>query len=155
MTTALKATYSHLLAAVEISSMPGQDDGQAVLMRARDLARQFGAQLSVLHVVEYLPVDPAGDALLTTPVDLSRERAAQAEARLHEWCHTLGIATTRARVAVGSVTAEILRAAKENGVDLIVVGHHPRRGLAALFSHTEEGVVSRAPCDVLAVCLKP
>lgn len=146
--------YSHILAAVEIS-VPGQDDGQAVLTRARDLSRQFGAQLSVLHVVEYLPVDPAGDALLTTPVDLSRERAVQAEARLHEWCRALDIGPERARVAVGSVTAEILRTAQENNVDLIVVGHHPRRGLATLFSHTEEGVVTRAACDVLAVHLKP
>ncbi len=147
-------TYSHILAAVEISST-GQDDGQAVLTRARDLARQFGAQLSVLHVVEYLPVDPAGDALLTTPVDLSRERATQAEARLREWCQALGIKSEQARVAVGSVTAEILRSAQETHADLIVVGHHPRGWLAALFSHTEEGVVTRAPCDVLAVHLKP
>ena len=138
------------MAAVEI-----QDDGQAVLARAHELAQQFGAQLSVLHVVEYLPVDPAGDALLTTPVDLSRERAAQAEARLREWCQALGIGSNQASVVVGSVTAEILRAAQENHADLIVVGRHPRRGLAALFSHTGEGLVTRAPCDVLAVHLKP
>ena len=65
--------YRHILAAVET-----HDEGQPVLARARDLARLFGARLSVVHVVEYLPVDPAGDALLTTPVDLSRERATQA-----------------------------------------------------------------------------
>jgi universal stress protein A len=142
--------YRHILAAVET-----HDEGQPVLARARDLARQFGARLSAVHVVEYLPVDPAGDALLTTPVDLSRERAAQAEARLKEWCAALDIPADHARVAVGTITAEILRAAQETGADLIVVGHHPRRGLAALFSHTEGGVVQRAPCDVLAVHLPP
>lgn len=142
--------YRHILAAVET-----HEEGQPVLARARDLARQFGAKLSVLHVVEYLPVDPAGDALLTTPVDLSRERAAQAEARLREWCKNLDIPADQARVAVGTITAEILRAAQESGTDLIVVGHHPRRGLAALFSHTEGGVVQRAPCDVLAIKLNP
>jgi universal stress protein A len=142
--------YRHILAAVET-----HDEGQPVLARARDLARQFGAALSVLHVVEYLPVDPAGDALLTTPVDLSRERSAQAEARLKEWCQALDIPPGQARVAVGTITAEILRAAQESRADLIVVGHHPRRGLAALFSHTEGGVVQRAPCDVLAVHLTP
>ena len=142
--------YRHILAAVET-----HEEGQPVLARARDLAKQFGATLSVLHVVEYLPVDPAGDALLTTPVDLSRERAAQAEARLREWCQGLGIPTERAKVAVGTITPEILRAAQEAGADLIVVGHHPRRGLAALFSHTEGGVVQRAPCDVLAIRLMP
>lgn len=142
--------YRHILAAVET-----HEDGQPVLAKARDLSRQFGCRLSVLHVVEYLPVDPAGDALLTTPVDLSRERAMQAEARLREWCRALEIPPEEARVAVGTITAEILRAAQESGADLIVVGHHPRRGLSALFSHTEGGVVQRAPCDVLAVHLKP
>lgn len=142
--------YKHILAAVET-----HDDGQPVLAKAKDLALKFGAALSVLHVVEYLPVDPAGDALLTTPVDLSRERAAQAQGRLNEWCAALSIPAERAKVAVGSITGEILRAAKENGADLIVVGHHPRRGLAALFSHTEGGVVQRSPCDVLAVRLAP
>ena len=142
--------YKNILAAVEI-----HDAGQAVLSRARDLAKEFDARLSVLHVIEYLPVDPAGDALLTTPVDLSRERAQQAEARLQEWCAALGIDAGAIRVTIGSVTAEILRAAQDGDADLIVVGHHPRRGLAALFSHTEEGVVSRAGCDVLAVRLAP
>ncbi|HUR42153.1 MAG TPA: universal stress protein [Verrucomicrobiae bacterium] len=142
--------YRHILAAVET-----HDDGQPVLTRARDLARQFDARLSVVHVVEYLPVDPAGDALLTTPVDLSRERASQAEARLKDWCRALDIPPEHAHVAVGTITAEILRAAAAAGADLIVVGHHPRSGLAALFSHTEGGVVQRAPCDVLAVHLAP
>jgi universal stress protein A len=142
--------YRHILAAVET-----HEEGQAVLTRARDLSRLFGARLSVVHVVEYLPVDPAGDALLTTPVDLSRERATQAEGRLKEWCQQLDIPAEQARVAVGTITAEILRAAQESGADLIVVGHHPRHGLAALFSHTEGGVVQRAPCDVLAIRLNP
>jgi universal stress protein A len=142
--------YRHILAAVET-----HEEGLAVLARARDLARLFDAHLSAVHVVEYLPVDPAGDALLTTPVDLSRERAAQAEARLQDWCRQLEIPPGQARVAVGTITAEILRAAQDAAADLIVVGHHPRRGLAALFSHTDGGVVQRAPCDVLAIHLNP
>lgn len=140
--------YQNILAAVEV-----HDAGQAVLARAQELARVFGARLSVIHVVEYLPVDPAGDALLTTPVDLSRERAQQAEARLREWCEPLGIGPDRIKVVVGAVTTEILRVAKEAATDLVVVGHHPRTGLAALFGHTEQGVVSKAGCDVLAIRL--
>lgn len=142
--------YKNILAAVEI-----HDAGQAVLARAQALAREFGARLSVLHVVEYLPVDPAGDALLTTPIDLSRERAQQAESRLLQWCQTLGIEPGQVQVAVGAVTSEILLAAKQSHSDLIVIGHHPRSGLAALFTHTGDGVVSRASCDVLAVRLTP
>jgi universal stress protein A len=142
--------YRHILTAVEM-----HEDGQRVLARAHQLARESGARLSVLHVVEYLPVDPAGDALLTTPVDLSRERAAQAEARLREWCAALQIPPEQARVTVGAITSEILRAAQDGGADLIVVGHPPRKGLAAFFSHTEEGVVHKATCDVLVMRLAP
>lgn len=141
-------SYRHILTAVEM-----YDDDKALLARACDLARLSGAQLSVLHVVEYLPVDPAGDALLTTPVDLSRERASQAETLLRDWCRELEIPAEQARVVVGAVTAEILRTASESAVDLIVVGHPPRKGLAKFFSHTEEGVVHRAPCDVLVMRL--
>ncbi len=32
--------------------------------RARDLASVLGAELSVLHVVEYVPVEPMGETLL-------------------------------------------------------------------------------------------
>lgn len=139
--------YRHILAAVE-----ADETGKVVLARARDLANQAKARLSVLHVVEYL-VDPAADALLTTPVDLSRERADAANETLCRWCRELEIAQDQVTVSIGSVTSEILRHAKEGHVDLIVLGHAPRSGLAALFNHTEEGVVSRADCDVLAVRL--
>ena len=57
--------YKHLLAAIET-----HDEGEKMLVKARDLARGFGASLSLIHVVEYLPIDPAGDALLATPIDL-------------------------------------------------------------------------------------
>jgi universal stress protein A len=92
--------YRHILAAVELDEV-----ARDVLARAKELSRLFGAKLSVLHVVEYLPVDPAGDALLTTPVDLSRERATQAEKRLREWCQALGIGADALKVAVGAKVA--------------------------------------------------
>jgi universal stress protein A len=56
-----------------------------------------------------------------------------------------------ARVVPGGAASEILRQSQELKADLIVIGHQQRRGLAALFSHTDESVVHRAPCDVLAL----
>ena len=69
--------YKHVLVAVDVD-----DDGRRVLARARDIAASLQARLSCLHVVEYLPVDPAADAMLSTPIDLSHERARQAQLRL-------------------------------------------------------------------------
>lgn len=141
--------YQHILAAVEICD----DDGPAVLRRAKAIADGCGASLAVVHVVEYLPIDPAGDALLATPVDLTQERRDLAQERIEQWCADEGIQPTRLCVNIGSITREILRVREEASADLIVIGHHSRRGLAALFSSTDDGVLSRAPCDVLAVHL--
>ena len=49
------------------------------------------------------------------------------------------------------MTPQIQQVAESLKVDLIVLGHHPRHGIAAWFSHTEESVVTRATCDVLAL----
>ncbi|HUP91083.1 MAG TPA: universal stress protein, partial [Solimonas sp.] len=64
--------YTHILAAVELD-----DSGSAVLARAQELATKFGAQLAVLHVVEYVAID-AGEALMAAPPDLSRQLLDQA-----------------------------------------------------------------------------
>ncbi|MHA7834779.1 MAG: universal stress protein [Algiphilus sp.] len=141
--------YCHVLAAVEVH----ETDGPRVLHHARDIARRFEAQLSVVHVVEYMPIDPAGDALLATPLDLTQERREQAGERLKQWCEDAQIVTAHTWVTVGSTTQEIIRARDAVEADLIVIGHRSRRGLAALFSSTDDGVLHHAHCDVLAMHL--
>ncbi len=141
------ASYQHLLAAIALD-----EHGEGVARRARDLAQQFGARLTIAHVVEYIPLE-TGEALMAAPPDLAVQLQEQAQTRLKDLCARLGLTDSALCVASGGVAAEIHRTAKDLGVDLIIVGHHPRHGLSALFSHTEEDIVQRARCDVLAVCL--
>jgi universal stress protein A len=56
-------------------------------------------------------------------------------------------------VEAGNIKAEIVRFAKEQAVDLIVLGSRERHGLALLLNFTEDTVLHAAPCDVLAVRL--
>lgn len=140
--------YRHILAAVDLDA-----NGERVLARAKSLADAYAARLSVVHVVEYVTLD-TGEALIATPVDLTREMVAGATTQLAALCEKTGVPPASAQVLTGPVALEILNTAKALGVDLIAVGHAPRKGfLAALFSHTEENVVSKAPCDVLALKL--
>ena len=55
----------------------------------------------------------------------------------------------------GRPAAAILRAARENGCDLIVMGTHGRTGLDRLITGSvAEKVVRLAPCSVLTVRVK-
>lgn len=141
------ATYTHLLAGIALD-----EHGESVALRARHLADAFGARLSVVHVVQYIPLE-TGEALMAAPPDLSLQMQQQAEERLQELCRRLDLGAAHVRVASGGISGEIHRTAKEIGADLIVVGHHPRHGLSALFNHTEQDVLTRAQCDVLALCM--
>src|SRR5690348_11676184 len=140
--------YTHILIAVDLT-----DDSPKVVQKGQEVAKRFGAKLSLLHVVEFIPVDPAGEALLPPPVDLEGELVEGAKRRLDELCASLGLNDAPRRVEMGSIKAELLRAAQEGHADLIVLGSHERHGLALLLGSTEKSILHKASCDVLAVRL--
>ena len=121
--------------------------------RARELASLMGAELSVLHVVEYVPVEPMGETLLPA-VQIEEELVQRATTKLAEFADKLGIDAARREVTAGNIKAEIVRAAQEQQADLIVLGSRERRGPSILVNFTEDTVLHAAPCDVLAVRLR-
>ncbi|MGA9855477.1 MAG: universal stress protein [Gammaproteobacteria bacterium] len=142
------SVYSQVMVAVDLT-----EDSTAVARRGHALATLCEANLSFVHVVEFIPVDPAGEALLPPPVDLEGELVQGARQRLDALCDNLGLQKTRRRVEVGNIKAEILRVATEERADCLVLGSHGRHGLALLLGSTEKSLLHKAPCDVLAVRL--
>jgi nucleotide-binding universal stress UspA family protein len=113
------------------------------------LAAKFDAALVLMHAY-HIPLSPAPTynslAQLTTFV----EGCARKE--LRELAGTYGDRGVRIDTClyVGSPWEQILRAAKEHGADLIVVGSRGLRGLPrALLGSTAERVVRYAPVPVL------
>jgi universal stress protein A len=142
--------YKHILLAADFSK-----HGEEVANRAKDLADKYQAKLSIVHVVDNLPLtDAAYGPVIPFDLDLTEELMTAAKSRLATLAETLGIAVDRRCIAVGSPKLEIIRIAEETGVDLIVVGSHGRHGLALLLGSTANGVLHHAHCDVLAVRLK-
>lgn len=141
--------YSHVLIAVDLT-----DDSPKVVRKGLEIANHYGAKLSLLHVVEFIPVDPAGEALLPPPVDLEGEIVQGARQRLDALCAELGLKDAPRRVEIGVIKMEIVKAATEVKADLIVLGSHERHGLALLLGSTEKAILHKAPCDVLAVRLR-
>ncbi len=140
--------YRRILLVVDLG-----EQSEQIGARARDLAALMGAELSVLHVVEYVPVEPMGETLLPA-VQIEEELVQRATQRLEEFSSKLGIGTARRQVAAGNIKAEIVRAAQEQKSDLIVIGCRERRGPSILVNLTEDTVLHAAPCDVLGVRLR-
>jgi len=140
--------YRRILLVVDLDKHSEQ-----IAARGRDLAAVLGAELSLLHVVEYVPIEPMGETLLPA-VQIEEELVQRARLRLAELAQSLGIGSARQDVAAGNVKAEIVRAAQEQHADLIVLGSRERRGPSILVNLTEDTVLHAAPCDVLAVRLR-
>lgn len=141
--------YKHILLAVDFS-----DHGKQVANKAVELAQINQAKLSIVHVVENLPITDAAYGPIPFDVDLTQEWLESSKQRLKSLAEKLGIPEQRQWLEMGSAKLEIVRVAEENGVDLIVVGSHGRHGLALLLGSTANGVLHHAKCDVLAVRLQ-
>jgi universal stress protein A len=143
-------SYRHILLALDL-----REQSETIGRKAVALAKSLDAHITVLHVVEFIPVDPAGEALLPPPVNLEEELVDSARQRLETLAGTLGIGDAPRRIEIGTIKTEILRVAQEESADLIVLGSYERHGLALLLGSTEKSVLSHAPCDILAVRLPP
>lgn len=137
--------YRRILLVVDLT-----EDSRTIGQRALALAAAYGAQVEMLHVVEFVPVEPVGEALLPS-VQMEQELLERARARLAALAGELGIAPAACHVEAGNVKSEIVRVAREHGSDLIVLGSRERHGLSILVNFTEDTVLHAAPCDVLAV----
>lgn len=139
--------YRNILLVVDLS-----EDSEVIGRRAKSIAERYGAQITLLHVVEYVPVEPMGEALLPT-IQIESELVERARTRLRELAVKLGLEHCPQLVETGGIKVEIIRAAQRLKSDLIVIGSRERHGLALLLNFTEDAVLHAAPCDVLAVRL--
>ena len=139
------SAYRKILLVVDLS-----EDSRIVGERAKLVASCSQAQITLLHVVEFVPVEPMGETLMPA-VQIEEELLVRARQRLTELATDLGLPTARCRVEAGNVKSEIVRVARERAADLIVLGSRERHGLSILVNFTEDTVLHAAPCDVLAV----
>jgi universal stress protein A len=126
---------------------------EQVAIAGRDLAAYSNAELLLLHVVDFTPVEPLGESMMLT-TQVEDELVKRSRESLSDLIRRLGLARATARVETGNTKAEILRVAAEVQPDLIVLGSRERHGLAILINFTEDTVLHAAHCDVLAVRLK-
>lgn len=137
----------HILVPVDFS-----DCSRKAMNYAACFAKQFTAEVTLLHVVVGVPPPP--QMLIFEAETLSAQYHEAAAKQLAEWrkeivSHGTVKAVVRAGVAAHQ---EIVTAAQECNTDLIVIGNHGRGGIVRFFTgSTTERVVRYAPCPVLVV----
>jgi nucleotide-binding universal stress UspA family protein len=137
--------FKHILVPTDFG-----EPAQHALDVAVELARQFDAKLSLLHVYQVFVPLPYGEGF-TWPIE---EIALRARAHVQELVNK-----TKAHYPncdgvsqPGIVWERVLGQASECGVDLIVMGTHGRRGLPrALIGSVAEKVVRMSPVPVMTV----
>jgi universal stress protein A len=124
------------------------------LKLASQLAGAFDAALTIVHA--YDPVgyqSPSGYHTYTR--DQSEELAESLQTQLNAVARQLldaGVRRVRSRLLAGTPAAEILRLAREERFDLIVMGTHGRTGVwQKLLGSLAQEVLSEAPCPVMTI----
>jgi len=136
--------YSKILVGTDGSPTAGQ-----AVRHAAELARTFGAELVVLHGAKVQTA--AAGAHAGVPPDLEGLREEGAEILKAATDDAGADLKVRTVYLEGDPADAIVKQAKEDGADLIVVGNRGMRGARRVLGSVPNHVSHHAPCNVLIV----
>lgn len=142
------ATIKKILCALDFS-----DISPKVADYSKTIAAQFKAEILALYSAPSL-AQYVGFHVPPNSIDnFVGEIVAGAEKSMSEFLTAhFGDANVKGRVVTGYAAEEILRVAEEEGVDLIIMGTHGRKGIdLILFGSVAEKVVKSSSIPVLTV----
>jgi nucleotide-binding universal stress UspA family protein len=141
-------------------AVDGSENSDRALDFALDLAEKYGADVTVLNVVEspamgVVPLEPtaiAGESMVVFAKDLERfheEILSKAVAHAREIKPNLVVSS---KLREGDPALEIVAEAKEDGFDVVVVGHRGLDRVREIFlGNISEKVAHLVPCPVVIV----
>lgn len=142
--------YKHLLIATDLS-----ETNAKLCKIGNEMASLYHAKLSIIHIVEHLPLMYAsGDFALPLDPRLEEELVEEAKTQLTTLAEKYPIATENQHVIVGKRKEEIKLFVHEHQVDLVIIGTHVRHGFEHLFGTVTSGMLNKLPCDILTIKLE-
>lgn len=139
---------NRILCAVDFS-----DYSPSVAAYAQSLAKCMSAEVLVLYVAPSLNQYVGFHVPPSSIENFVGEIVTGAETSMETFIkENFSDVPVKGRVATGYAAEEILEIAHEEGVDLIVIGTHGRKGIdRILFGSVAEKVVKSASCPVLTI----
>lgn len=148
--------FGHVLCAVDFS-----DWSVKAAAAAASMARESGASLTLLHVLEWPWHEPPAPPSVGVPpeqalalAEYRRYLETSARGRLEEVARTVAPDGEAPAIETrfGKPHVELMEEAREAGADLIVIGIRGRNAVdMGLFGSTTNQVVRRATCPVLTI----
>jgi universal stress protein A len=136
--------YQKILFAVDFDEV-----SLKVCQKANEIAKQYGAELHVVHVIE--PVPTYAYPGFVGFADVEEEINKQAKQALGKVQKDLELDEEHMHLEQGSIKHEVTELAQKIGADLIVVGSHSRHGFARILGSTANAILNTAKGDVLIV----
>lgn len=140
-------TFNTILVATDLT-----EDNQFVVKKAEAMAKQFDAQLHIVHVVEPIGAYGGGWYYLD---DLNQELEKEAEEHLKQFGKKFHVAAEYQHLCSGLTKKMILDLADEIKADMVVVGTHGPKGFAGILGSTASSVLNSAKCAVLTIPTLP
>jgi universal stress protein A len=142
-------TYQRILVAVDLSS-----ESEMVLQKAQLIAGS-NAEVHLVYVQEpmdnvYVGIVPQS-AAYSGLGDLEAQLGEELKQKLTALGENFSVPSDHLHILNGSPAHEIHRFAKENNIQLVVIGTHGQKGLQLLLGSTANAVLHGAGCDVLSV----
>lgn len=137
--------YRNILVGVDLSA-----EARLVLNKSVTIARAFGAQLSIAHVIEPIALAYGGDMPLDL-AEIQQQQVHKAMQYLQVLAQNSDMPVQQEHILIGQPADELHYLAQQQGVDLIIVGSHGRKGFALLLGSTPNSLLHGATCDVLTV----
>lgn len=145
-------TYKNILYCTDFS-----EGARSALPFAIDMAKKYGADLHLVHV--YQEPETLSEFEISSNIKMDWIRVAQTlgtemEKKIKKVCSEVSqeVNSCRHRLLRGRPHLEIVRYARENSIDMIILASHGLSGLEhVLFGSTAERVLRESPCPVLVV----
>ncbi|HQQ63435.1 MAG TPA: universal stress protein [Pseudomonadales bacterium] len=139
--------YKRVLVAIDLS-----EEAHGLLEKAVELAKQYGAALEVVHVMDWplTGFDPVVGYSSINDESLLEEMAGAVKRIVDK--HNIAEANTH--TLLGQPSSTVANLVTQLQADLLVVGSHGKRGWRALLGSTASAILQVVQCDCLVVRIK-